>query len=143
MSYIKSEDSNFVFCDEFNKMQTLIDLKNPLANQSDMPQETLLQQTNSGLSKLNGTPDALLNAIIYFRIVARLMKKPQFHNVLRIGAWSLLDEVLVEILPKFNPDNELYCYVSHRPVGKFDHVNFIAAEVNGGGFVYLKINLPR
>ena len=137
MSYLKSENSVFVFCDDFNKPQTLIDLKNPLANQSDMPQETLLQQTNSGLSKLNGTPDTLLNAMIYFRIVARLMQKPQIHNVLRIGAWSLLDEVLAEILPKFNPANELYCYVDHRPVGNFEHVNFIFAEVNGGGALYI------
>lgn len=135
MSYVTSKDSNFVFYDAFNKPQTLIDLNNPLANQSDLPQELLLQQTNAGLSKLNGTPDALLNAMIYFRIVANLMRKPQIHNVLRIGAWSPLDEVLAETLPKFNPANELYCYVAHRPVGKFDHVNFIAVEVNGGGII--------
>ena len=136
MSYLKPENGNFVFYDAFNKPQILIDLRNPAVNQSDLPQGLLLQQVNSSLPKLfNGAPDVSLNVMIYLRIIAHLMKKSQVHHVLRIGAWSPLDEVLAETLPKFNPANKLYCYVSHRPVGKFEHVNFIAAEVNGGGLV--------
>ena len=74
------------------------------------------------------TPESLAEVVTYLRIVARLLKKPQIHSVLRVGNWSPLNESLAEILPQFNPANKFYCLSEMRPLGKIPSVNFIFAE---------------
>lgn len=138
MSYLKPESGGFVLYDAFDKPRKLIELENRAANQSDLIQGLLLQEINSNLPKLfDNSPAAAINAIIFLRIVSNLLRKPQIHSALHIGAWSSLDEALAEILPLFNEKNSLYCFVSHRPVGKFAHVNFVYAEVDWGGVLGL------
>ena len=66
--------------------------------------------------------------VIYLRVVARLLRKPQIHSVLHVGRWSPLDEALAQILPQFNPANKLYCLSDTRPLGKTSGVIFLCAE---------------
>lgn len=128
------DNNGIIFNDAYNKPRRLIDFMNPVANQSDLPQSNLVNEVQVNLQKLmNGTPEGMINGMVFLRIVARLMRKPQIHNSLHIGQWSQLDDVLAMLLPKFNEKNFLWNYLQNRPIGRFENVNFIFTEVNGGG----------
>lgn len=136
MSYVNFSNGEFIFHDAEDKPRRILELLNPAANQSDLTQAELVNRVQGNLKKIfDGTLDGMNRAIIFFRIVARLIRKPQIHNVLHIGNWSPLDEVLAEILPQFNPENFLWSYAPMRPLRKFEHVNFVHAEVDGGYIV--------
>lgn len=144
MSYLTFDNKGIIFHDADDKPRRLINHFNPADNQSDLLQADLINGVQSNLQKLfNGTLDGMTRGIIFLRIVAELIRKPQVHNVLHIGNWSSLDEVLAEILPKFNLKNFLWSYAPMRPLRKFEHVNFIFAEVDGGGILFPKTNSTR
>lgn len=134
MIYLTFDNNGIIFNDAWDKTRRLVDYLKPAANQSDLAQANLINEVQVNLQKLmNGTPEGMMNGMLFLRIVARLIRKPQIHNSLHIGQWSQLDDVLAMILPKFNAKNFLWCYSKNRPIGKFESVNFIFAEVNGGG----------
>ena len=121
----------------------LVDIRTPSENRSrvhshqfkekggvEFPLTEIVKEATKNIFKK--TPESLAHVVTYFRIVARLLKKPQIHSMLCIGNWSPLDESLAEILPQFNPVNKFYCLSEMRPLGKFPSVNFIFAE--GGEF---------
>lgn len=137
MSYLSFNNDGIFLHDAADKPQKLISLYNPADNRSDLSQNDLINTVQNNLQKLfNGTLEGGINAIMFLRIAARLMRKPQVHNVLHIGSWSPLDEVLAKVLPQFNPKSLLWNYAPSRPVEKFANVNFIFADVAwGGGYV--------
>lgn len=51
---------------------------------------------------------SMAEVVTYMRIVARLLRKPQIHSVLRIGQVTPLDEALTETLRLFNPANKFF-----------------------------------
>lgn len=117
----------------------LLDVRTPLANKSvvhshqflpqggvEFPLEAVVNKAAKNIFRK--TPTALSELLTYLRIVARLLRKPQVHHILRIGQWSPLDEALAELLPKFNPANKLYCLSETRPLGRLPSVNFLFAE---------------
>ena len=134
MSHLTFDNKGLVFHDDTGKSSRLIDFLNPAENQSDLPYVELVRHVQDHLPRLfDNTATGMTRLIIFLRIVARLMRKPQTHNVLHMGQWSPLDEALAKFLPQFNEKNFLWCYAPTRPVEKFDNVNFVFAEVNGGG----------
>ena len=137
MSHLTFDNKGIVFHDATGKLSRLIDFLNPTENQSDLSQLILVNEIQSHMRRLfDNTVTGMIRIIIFLRIIARLMRKPQTHNVLHIGRWSPLDEALAKFLPQFNGKNFLWCYAPTRPVEKFDNVNFVFAEVNGGGGLY-------
>ena len=133
MSYFTFNNGEIILHDVANQPQSLVGFGNAAANQSDMTQINLVNEVNGNLHKLlDKTAVGVMNSIIYLRLVAELMRKPQKHDVLHVGQWSPLDDTLVVTLPKFNVKNFLWYYAPVRPVGNFTNVNFIFAEVNGG-----------
>ncbi|MBR4641754.1 MAG: hypothetical protein IKO74_03405 [Selenomonadaceae bacterium] len=144
MSYFTFNNGEIILHDVSNQPRSLVEFGNIAANQSDMLQINLVNEVNSNLHKLfDKTAGGALNSIIYLRLVAELMRKPQKHDVLHFGQWSPLDDTLAFTLPKFNAKNFLWYYAPVRPVGKFSSVNFIFAEVNGGGISFRKTNSVR
>ena len=136
MSYVTINNGKFIFHDDADKSQKLIDIMTPAENQSDLMQMELINAVQGNLPKIfNGTPDGMAQGIIFLRIVSRLLRKPQIHHVLHIGNWSPLDEVLAEMLPQFNPKNFLWSYSPMCPLEKFSNVNFIFDKVIGGGYL--------
>lgn len=134
MSYLTFDNKGIIFHDAAAKPHRLINHLNNADNQSDLSQADLINGVQNNLQRLfDNTTEGMVRLIIFLRIVARLMRKPQTHHVLHIGQWSSLDEVLATLLPQFNGKNSLWCYSPTRPVGKFGNVNFIFAEVNGDG----------
>ena len=140
MSYITFKNDGIFLHDAEDKPQKLIDLVTPKENRSDLNQPDTFDAVQNNLQKIfDGSFDSGVSAIIFLRIAARLLLKPQIHNVLHIGNWSPLDEILSNALPRFNPKNFLWSYAPSRPVRKFEHVNFIHAVVIGGGY-FIKSN---
>ena len=136
MSYLTFNNSGIIFFDAANQSRSLVDVGIFAANQSDVLQNDLADEVNGNLQKLfDKTPAGVVNSIIYLRLVAELIRKPQKHDVLHVGQWSPLDDTLAVTLPKFNAQNRLWYYAPSRPVGKFAKVNFIFAEVHGGGYI--------
>lgn len=137
MSYLTFNNSGIILYDAANQSRSLVDVGIPAANQSDLSQNDLVGEVNGNLQKLfDQTAVGAVNSIIYLRLVAELIRKPQKHDVLHVGQWSLLDDTLAVTLPKFNAQNRLWYYAPSRPVGQFANVNFIFAEVHGGGGIY-------
>lgn len=143
MSNINFRDGKY-FLQEGTQAALLLDVRTPFVNRSRVHSHQFTQQggveypltveVDAATKKIfKGTPISLAELITYLRIVARLMNKPQVHNILRIGQWSPLDESLAKILPQFNPENKLYCLSETRPLGKIPSVNFIFAE--GGAYL--------
>lgn len=134
MSHMTFNNGEIVLRDAFNKPRSLVNIGSPAANRSDLTQNDLVVEVNGTLQRLfNQTPAGAVNAITFMRIVNGLMRKAQIYNVLHVGQWSPLDDALANTLPKFNAKNFLWSYVPVRPVGHFANVNFIFAEVHGGG----------
>ena len=139
MSTVNFKDGKFFLLQDGGKVEILLDAKSSAANLSRFPTQKLLEnhlieyplsKTVSEHAKkiFSKTPESLVELVIYLRIVARLMRKPQIHNVLKIGAWTPLSEALTEILPKFNPANKFYCLSETRPLGKISSVVFLFVE---------------
>lgn len=134
MSYMTINNGEIILHDAFDKPRSLVALGNPAANQSDLQSVALFGEVNDTLRKLfDQTAAGAVNSLIFLRIVNELLRKPQVHTALHVGQWSPLDEALVKTLPKFNDKNFLWCYAPTRPVEQFRHVNFVFAEVDGGG----------
>ena len=133
MSDITFNRGEIIFHDVANQPCSLIDLTKPAANQSDLLQSILINEVGEALQKFfnNTSEGTVIDTIIFLRIVARLMRKPQVHNVLHIGEWSPLDEVLAKLLPQFNEKNSLWFYSSTRSVKKFEHVNLVFVDGDG------------
>ena len=135
MSYLTFNNGEIILYDAANQPRSLVEFGKPDANQSDLLQSDLVNEVNGNLQKLfDKTPAGAVNAIIYLRLVAELIRKPQNHDVLHVGQWSPLDDTLAVTLPKFNAQNRLWYYAPSRPVGQFANVNFIFAEVHGEYF---------
>ena len=138
MSNIRYRDGKY-FLQDGERADLLLDVRTPVANRSRLhshqfsqkgevvyPLTELVQSSAAKIFKR--TPETMAELMIYLRIVARLLRKPQTHSVLHVGQWSPLDETLAEILPQFNPANKLYCLSETRPLGRIPSVNFIFAE---------------
>ena len=138
MSKIKYLGGKYILQDE-GRGALLVNLRTPSVNRSrvhshqftknrtvEYPLTTIVNAAANKIFKR--TPETMAELVTYLRIVARLLRKPQIHTVLRVGQWSPLDESLAEILPQFNPSNKLYCLSETRPLGKIPSVNFIFAE---------------
>lgn len=143
MSSVQFKDGKYFLTDS-ERTELLLDVRTPLANRSRIHSQRITQRgvvefplasiVNASTQKIfKKTAVSMAELVIYLRIVARLLRKPQIHNVLRIGQWSPLAEALAEILPKFNPDNKFYCLSETRPLGKISSVNFMFAE--GGEYL--------
>lgn len=136
MSYLTFNNGEIVLHDAANQPRSLVEFGKPDANQSDLAQSDLVNEVNGTVRKIfDQTAIGAMNSIIYLRLVAELIRKPQKHDVLHVGQWSLLDDTLAVTLPKFNAQNFLWYYSPVRPVGQFANVNFIFAEVHGGGYI--------
>ena len=142
MSKVNFTNGKFFLQDGANE-ELLLDVVNWSVNKSCVHSTQLnddgtlyypLLKTVNRLAKniFRNTPESMSEAVIFLRTVARLLVKPQIHNVLRIGTWSPLNEALAEMLPPFNPANKLYCLSKTRPLGKVPSVIFLCAE--GGDF---------
>lgn len=132
MSYLTFDNGEIILRDVLNKSRSLVEFENTSANKSDLIQSALLDEMNNALKKLfDRTQTGTIDTIIFLRIINALIHKPQNYNILYVGQWSPLINVLADVLPKFNAKNFLWCYVPNRPVGKFKQVNFIFAEVQG------------
>jgi len=132
LSYFTVDNGKIFFHDTFDKPRNLANLGIPAANRSDLTQKTLVVEVKGAVQKLfDQTAIGAMNSIIYLRLVAELIRKPQKHDVLHVGQWSLLDDTLAVTLPKFNTQNRLWYYAPSRPVGQFANVNFIFAEAQG------------
>ncbi len=143
MSTVNFKDGRFFLRDGTND-KLLLDCVSWSANRSRVHSTQLadvkgtleypLMSTVNRLSKkiFRNTPESMAEVVIFMRTIARLLVKPQVHNVLRIGTWSPLDEALAEMLPQFNPANKLYCLSTTRPLGKIPSTVFLCAE--GGQF---------
>lgn len=143
-SYVSFDSNGIIFHDAANKSQRLISNLNAVDNQSDLLQADLINSVEDNLQRLlDNTFEGMIRLIIFLRIVVRLIRKPQVHHVLHIGKWSPLDEILAKLLPQFNGKNFLWCYSLAHPVGKCGNVNFIFAEVNGGGIIFQQISSIR
>lgn len=141
MSYMNLDNGKYILHDTANLPRSLVDVGKPVINQSDLTQSDLVDAVNGSVQKLfDKTESGAINMIIFLRLVAELIRKPQKHDVLHVGQWSPLDDTLAVTLPKFNAQNRLWYYAPSRPVGKFANVNFIFAEVHGGGILFRKIN---
>lgn len=127
------------FLREGEQVKLLLDVRTSLVNKSRVPSHEFNQQGGveyplstivSGATKkiFKKTSVSMAELVTYLLIVARLLRKPQVHTVLRIGQWSPLDEALAQILPQFNPANKLYCLSETRPLGRIPSVNFLFAE---------------
>jgi len=135
MSYLNFNNGEIILYDAANQPRGLVKFGIFAANQSDLLQSDLVNEVNGNLQKLfDKTPAGAVNSIIYLRLIAELMRKPQRHDVLHVGQWSLLDDILAVTLPKFNAQNFLWYYSPVRPVGKFANVNFIFSEAHGEYF---------
>lgn len=143
MSKINYSNGKY-FLSDGEQTELLLDVRTSLVNKSRVHSHQF-NQTGGVEFPLAATVDAatkkifqsnlksMAELVIYLRIVARLLRKPQVHHVLRIGQWSPLDEALAELLPKFNPANKLYCLSETRPIGRMPSVNFLFAE--GGEYL--------
>lgn len=143
MSNVNFKDGKY-FLQDGERGTLLLDARTPFFNRSRVHSHQFTPQggvefpltnlVNVATQKIfKQTPESMSELITYLRIVARLLNKPQIHNVLRIGQWSPLEESLAEILPQFNPANKLYCLSETRPLGRIPTVNFIFAE--GGDYL--------
>ncbi|MBQ6005726.1 MAG: hypothetical protein IJT57_02435 [Selenomonadaceae bacterium] len=138
MSEVNYSNGRF-FLTDGQKSLMILDVRTPYVNRSRVHSHQLAEEggyvfplddtVNAAIKKIfKKTTESLAEVLIYARIVAHLLRKPQIHNVLKIGQWSPLDEALAEILPQFNPSNKLYCLSEMRPVGKIPSVTFLLAE---------------
>ena len=143
MSNVKYSNGKFFLSNDEQSL-LLLDVRTAFINRSRIHSHELTEKGSvlypleimvNAVSKkiFKGTPDSLAEVLIYLRIIARLLRKPQAHLILHIGQWSPLIEALAETLPKFNPANKLYCLSETRPLGKISSVNFIFAE--GGEYL--------
>ncbi len=141
MSNINYSDGKYILQDG-DRGTLLADVRTPLVNRSRVHSHQFTEQrtaeypltniVNAAANRIfKRTPETMAELVTYLRIVARLLRKPQVHTVLRVGQWSPLDESLAELLPQFNPANKLYCLSETRPLGKIPSVNFIFAEGEG------------
>lgn len=114
MSNVNFKDGKY-FLQDGERGTLLLDARTPFFNRSRVHSHQFTPQggvefpltnlVNVATQKIfKQTPESMSELITYLRIVARLLNKPQIHNVLRIGQWSPLEESLAEILPQFNPD---------------------------------------
>jgi len=141
LSNINYSDGKYILQDG-ERGALLADIRTPFLNRSRVHSHQFTEQrtveypltniVNAAANKIfKRTPETMAELVTYLRIVARLLRKPQVHTVLRAGQWSPLDESLAELLPQFNPANKLYCLSETRPLGKIPSVNFIFAEGEG------------
>ncbi len=119
----------------------LLDARTPVLNRSRINSHQFTQDRKSVVFPLEQivskaakkifqkTLVSMAEAAIYMRIVARLLRKPQIHSVLKIGQSSPLDEALTETLSLFNPANKFFkpAQVDENflPEKKFDTLIFL------------------
>ena len=136
MARIDFENGKFFFKDKNEQKILLVDLMTSEENHSrvnshqftpDFKVEYPLFNDVKKISQKfsDGSMKSLVSAAIFFRIINRLLKKSQIQKVLHVGAWSSLDEVLDEFLPKFHDENFLYSLDNRRPIQNFSHTRFI------------------
>lgn len=139
MSYIQFENGRNYFFDRENKRNFLVDLVKSDVNRTAIHSHQftdnfgvyypLFEMVQKNVEKLNdGSLRSIVSGVIYFRIIDRLLKKPQIHKLLHVGEWTIFDEILHDILPRFNDENKIYCLSSKRPLEKFNNARFIFVE---------------
>ena len=140
MAYTTFENGKVFFHDQTkNDEKTLLaDFVSPEVNrsiisshqyESDEINYPLFTEIQKYLPKFSdGNFINFVNGIIFFRLAAELLKKSQIHNILHVGTWSAIDEILDGFLPKFNEKNFLYCLTDRKPLQKLDHTKFIFAD---------------
>ena len=139
MSKVNYKGGKFFLQEDSGEVEILLDVRSSSANLSRFPTQKLLENrsveyplskavADSAKKLFKKTSESLAELVIYLRTVARLLRKPQIHNVLQIGELTPLAEALAEILPKFNPANKFYCLSETRPLGKIPSIIFLFAE---------------
>lgn len=140
MAYTKIENGKVFFYDKNNTQILLLDFISSAENRSKINSHQfnsdgkgihypLSTELANGSKKFSGGDyKSFISAVIYYRIIAELLRKPQFHNILHVGEWSAIDEAVIEILPKFNEKNFLYVLNNSRPVQNFNNTKFIFTE---------------
>lgn len=140
MAYTTSENGKIFFHDQTKNDEKifLVDFMSSEANRSIVSSHQfisagMIYPLATEISKIaqkfqSGEYGNFVNAVIFYRILAELLRKPQVNNILHVGSWSEIDEVLNEILPKFNDKNFLYCLTDRKPLQNFSHTKFIFTE---------------
>ena len=142
MSNVKYSRGKFFLTDGGQNL-LLLDVRTPVVNRSRIHSHQFAQDekrnvvfpleqiVNTSAKKIfQSSFVSMAEVVIYLRIVARLLRKPQIHSVLKIGEISPLVEALTEILPQFNPTNKLFCHPAQidenfLPEKKFDTLIFL------------------
>ena len=140
MARIDFENGKFFFKDKNEQKILLVDLMTSEVNHSRVHSHQFTADLKgiecplfNDIKKISekfadGSAQSLINAAIFFRVINQLLKKSQVQKVLHVGAWSSLDEVLDEFLPKFHDENFLYSLDKRRPLQNFSHTKFIFAD---------------
>ena len=139
MSYINFEQGKNFFYDKTNTKILLADLVTSEINHSKLsahqfnPSGGISYPLTDDVYRIikkfpNGSMQSVADAMIIFRVLDKLLRKPQIHNVLYVGAWSVMCEVIHELIPKFNDKNYLYVLSNTRPIENFNHAKFIFTE---------------
>lgn len=160
MAYINFEQGKTFFYDGYNRKILLADLITSKVNRSRVHSHQfktlesfeypLFEGVQKSIKKFGSGAQAVANATIFFRILDKLLRKPKIYNVLYVGEWSALCEVLEEFLPKFNDKNFLYVLNNSRPIQNFQHAKFIFTEGEKyflpenkfSAVIFSEINLP-
>lgn len=139
MSYINFEQGKNFFYDKTNTKIFLADLVTPDVNHSKISSHQFVgggginYPLSADIYRIiqkfsNGSLNSVAHAMIIFRLLDKILRKSQIYNILHVGAWSVLDEVIHEILPKFNDKNFLYVLNNSRPLQNFNHAKFIFTD---------------
>ena len=143
MSNVNYSNGKFFLTESGQQPQLLLDVRTPFVNRSRINSHQFAQEeknrvifpleqiVNNAAKKIfQRTLPSLAEVVTYMRIVARLLRKPQIHTVLRLGQSSPFDAALTETLQKFNPANKIFhpekveAYL--LPENRFDTVIFFA-----------------
>lgn len=141
MSNVKYSRGKFFLTDDERNF-LLLDVRTPVVNRSRIHSHQFAQNekgkvvfpleqivSTSAKKIFQSSLVSMAEVVIYMRIVARLLRKPQIHSVLKIGQTSPLDEALTETLSQFNPANKFFkpAQVDENflPEEKFDTLIFL------------------
>lgn len=136
MSEMLFERGKFFFTDDRNST-LILDVRDYAANKSRMHSHLindgkevirpLEEEVNRAIKKIfqgtlvspgdfHGSNISMAHVVTYLLIIARLLRKPQIHNVLIIGQAATLEEVLTETFRNSIPRIEFDVWKSARKI---------------------------
>ena len=127
MSTLTINQQRFIFTADDGKQTILLDTHDPFNNCSRVPFHTLtpdgqvespladgLQQYLQLLQQANDSTSPIAYMTVLLRVVQELLTRHRAYNLLQIGPFSTLSEILNDLLPQFHTDNSLTC-LSNEP----------------------------